>query len=265
MPHLHLTSAAISLAVTLALLAAVAAAPLQAQQPETSIGIDADTTGNTATTLDTIDDCVAISQGESHQVDIFIRDVTDLLAWEAVLTFDAEVLQVVNEDVNLFMAANEGSDVYDLYRELSEGRRYLGAFDAADPPAPNSGSGVLVRVTVEGVGPGVSELRMPLSDLDGDGNPDEGPLLRDIDVNSIGDSNGDTLFDGPIAEARIAVDASCTDEPGPAAGTANEGGDEGDSIDALTVAVAVVGLVASLAAGGMAAAWAVRRRPSPSQ
>jgi hypothetical protein len=107
---------------------------------------------------------------------------------------------------------------------------------------------VLARVTVKGVGPGVSELRLPLSDLDGDGKPDEGPLLRDVDVNSIGDVNGDTLFDGPIANARIAVDASC--------------GDEGDGIGTLTVVVVAVGLIASVAVGGLTAAWAVRRRPS---
>lgn len=263
MPHLRF-AAAISLIVALALLADVADAPAHAEQPETSIGIDADASGNTDTTLGTIDECIVIGVGESHEVDIFVRDVTDLLAWEAVLTFEPEVLKVVDEDVRLFMAANEGSDVQDLARELSEGRHYLGAFDAADPPTPDSGSGVLARVTIEGVGPGVSELRMPLSDLDGDGNPDEGPLLRDIDANSIGDVNGDILFDGLIAEARIAVDASCTDEAGPAALTAGEGGDEGDSIDALTIVVVVVGLIASVAVGALAAAWAVRSRPSPS-
>jgi len=252
------------ISLALALAAGMADAPAHAQQAETSIGIDADSSGNTATTLGTIDECVEIREDESHEVDIFIRDVTDLLAWEAVLTFEPGVLEVVEEDVQLFMAANEGSDVQDVSREMpGEGRYQLAAFDAADPFAPDSGSGVLARVTVKGVGPGVSELRLPLLDLDEDGNPDRGPLLRDIDVNSIGDVNGDTLFDGPIAEARIAVDASCTDEPGPAAQTASEGGDEGDGVGAVTIVVVVVGVIASVAVGGLAATWAVRRRPSP--
>jgi hypothetical protein len=251
MPHLRF-AAAISLIVALALLAGVADAPAHAQEPETSIGIDADASGNADTTLGTIDECIAISEGESHEVDIFVRDVTDLLAWEAVLTFEPGVIEVVDEDVQLFMAANEGSDVQDISGELpdGDGRYWVQAFDAADPLAPDSGSGVLARVTVKGMGPGVSELRLPLSDVDGDGNPDEGPLLRDVDVNSIGDVNGDTLFDGPITEARIAVDASC--------------GDEGDGIGAVTIIVVVVGVVASVVVGGLAAAWAVRRRPSPS-
>jgi hypothetical protein len=264
MSRLRFAAAVISLAVTLA--AGVAVPHLQAQQVETSIGIDADSSGNTETALGTIDECVEISEGGSHSVDIFLQDVTDLLAWEAVLTFEPEVLQVVDKDVQLFMAANGGSDVQDVSGELpdGDGRYWVQAFDAADPPAPDSGSGVLVRVTVKGVGPGVSELRLPLSDLDGDGNPDEGPLLRDVDVNSIGDMNGDTLFDGPIAEARIAVDASCEDELGPAAQTKGEGGDHGDGISAVTIVVVVVGVIASVSVGALAATRAVRRRPSAS-
>ena len=264
MSHLRFAPAVISLALALAV--GVADAPTHAQQADTSIGIDADASGNTDTALGAIDDCVVISEGESHEVDIFVRDVTDLLAWEAVLTFEPGVLEVVDGDVQLFMAANEGSDVQDVSGELpdSDGRYWVQAFDAADPLAPDSGSGVLARVTVKGIGPGVSELRLPVSDVDGDGNPDEGPLLRDVDVNSIGDVNGDTLFDGPIAEARIAVDASCTDEPGPAAKGVSEGGDEGNGIGALTIVIVVVGIIASVAVGGAAAAWAVRRRTKPS-
>ena len=264
MSHLRFDPPLTSLILALALLAGVTAsvaASVYAQQPETRIGIDADASGNTGTALGTIDECVEISEGESHAVDIFVKDVTDLLAWEAVLSFEPAVLEVVDEDVQLFMAANGGSDVQDVSGELpdSDGRYWVQAFDAADPPAPDSGSGVLARVTVKGVGPGVSELRLPLSDLNGDGKPDEGPLLRDLDVNTIGDVNGDTLFDGPIAEARIAVDASCSDEPGPA----GEAASEGDGIGAFTVVVVVVGLVASVTVGGIVATWAVRRRSSP--
>ncbi len=263
MSHLRFAPAVIILALALAV--GVAHAPAHAQQAETSIGIDADASGNEDTSLGPIDDCAVISEGESHEVDIFVRDVTDLLAWEAVLTFEPGVLEVVDADVQLFMAANKGSDVQDVSGELpdSDGRYWVQVFDAADPLAPDSGSGVLARITVKGIGPGVSELRLPLSDLDGDGNPDEGPLLRDVDVNSIGDVNGDTLFDGPVTEARIAVDASCTDEPGPAVLTAANGGSE-DGIGALTIIVVVVGAIGSVAVGGLATAWAVRRRLNPS-
>lgn len=235
--------------------------PAQAQQPETSIGVDADTTGNTATTLGTIDECVVIGGGDSHEIDIFVEDVSDLLAWEAVIVFEPKVIQIVDEDVQLFMAANEGSDVQDVSGELpdGDGRYWLQAFDAADPLAPDSGTGVLARVTVKGVGPGVSQVSLPLSDLDDDGNPDEGPLLRDVDVNAIADVDGDTLFDGTISEARIAVDASCSDPLGPAVA----GGGGGGGVGAITVLTLVVGSVASVTVGGLAALWAVRRRLRP--
>jgi hypothetical protein len=275
MPYLRSQPAIIPLVALLILAGATAGVlggPALAQQPETRIGIDADTSGNTDTALGAIDECVEISEGESHEIDIFVEDVTDLLAWEAIISFEPAVLQIVDEDVQLFMAANEGSDVQDFSGELpdSDGRYWLQTFDAADPLALDSGSGVLARVTVQGVGPGVSELRLPLLDVDGDGQPDvgQGPLLQGvgengIDVVTIGDVNGDSLFDGPIGEARIAVDASCSDPLGPAAQTASEGGDEGDSIGAITVIVIVVGGIASVSVGGLAAAWAVRRRPSP--
>ena len=260
-PRLELALVPLALVAALALLttADVSGGAVRAQQPETSLGIDADTEGNTATTLGTIDECVEISEGESHAVDIFVLNVTDLLAWEAVLTFEPEVIEIVDEDARLLLAAAEGSQVQDLPGELpdSDGHFQMAAADFADPAAPESGSGLLARVTVKGVGPGVSELRLPLSDRDGDGNPDEGPLLRDVDINSIGDENGDTLFDGPIGSARIAVDASCTDEPGPAPQPDGEGQGDGDGIDALTVVVVVVGLVA---VAGLVAAWVIRRQ-----
>jgi len=257
-----------TLAVALALLAGageVAVTSVRAQQPKTSIGIDADISGNADTTVGPVDNCAVISEGDSHQVDVFVQDVTDLQAWEAVFTFEPAVLEVTEVDVQRFMAANEGSDVQDVSGELpdGDGRYQLAVFDAADPFAPDSGSGVLARVTVKGVGPGVSALLLPLSDLDDDGAPDEGPLLRDIDVNSIGDANGDTLFDGPIADARIAVDASCTDPLGPTSRSESEGSNDGDGIGAVTIAVIVAGSVAAVAVGGLATAWTVRRRPRP--
>jgi len=239
------------------------AVTLHAQGPETSIGVDADTTGNTATTVGPIDECVEIAAGEDHSVDVFVRDVDNLLAWEAVVSFEPEVLEIVDDDVKLFMASSQGSDVQDVSGEVpdGDGRYLIGAFDAADPLSPDSGSGVLVRLTVRGTGPGVSQVRLPLTDLTHDGNPDEGPLLRDVDVKSIGDDNGDTLFDGPIADARIAVDASCADEPGPAGQSEDDSADEGDGgLGTLTIVILVVGFAGSVAVGGLASAIAWRRR-----
>jgi len=268
MPPIALRRIAAGLAV--AVLVAFAAAlisrdahPLQAQAPETSIGIDADTTGNSATTLGAIDDCVQIGTGDKHTVDVYVQNVTDLMAWEAVLVYEPKVLEIVDEDVKLFMASDQGSNVQSASTDLpdDDGHYQMGAFDAADPLSPNSGSGVLVRLTVRGVGPGVSPIQMPLTDLSNDGKPDQGPLLRDKDVKSIGDVNGDTLFDGPIADARIAVDASCADELGPAGQSGDEQSNEDDGgVGALTIIVVVAGFAGSIAAGGLASVLVWRRR-----
>jgi len=237
--------------------------PLHAQAPETRIGVDADTTGSSATTLGAIDECVEIGAGDSHTIDVYVKDVANLMAWEAIVSFEPKVLEIVDGDVKLFMASDPGSDVQSVSGELpdDDGHYQIGAFDAADPLSPNSGSGVLARLTVRGIGPGVSQIRLPLTDLTHDGKPDEGPLLRDADVNSIGDVNGDALFDGPIAEARIAVDASCADELGPAGQSKDDqpNGDDG-GIGALTIIVVIVGFAGSIAVGGLAWALVWRRR-----
>lgn len=213
----------------------------RAQQPApTGIGIDADPSGNTATSLGTIDDCASIRTSDTQEIDIFVTDVTDLLAWEAYLVYDPAILEIVDRDVTLFQGANEGSTVQDVSEDVpdDDGRYQLAAFDSADPMSPDSGSGTLARVTVRAVGSGVSPLSLPLTDVDSDGAPDQGPFLRDADGEPIGDENGDTLFDGQIVDAKIAVDESCSGVPLQDA-TASED-DDGIST-ALVVGLAVGG------------------------
>lgn len=245
--------------------ALVAVAAAHAQQPQTRIGVDANSEGNTATSLGAIDECFEIGLGDTHTVDIFVENVTDLQAWEAVLAFDPEVLEIVDWDMQYFQAANAGSDVVDISGELppETGLVQLAAFDSADPPSPDSGSGVLARVTVKGAGPGVSELDLPLLDLDDDGAPDRGPLLRDVEANVIGDVTGDTLFDGPIVSARIAVDASCNDPTGAlqaAEGSGNEPeGNNSDGIGVITIIALAIGFIGAIAVGGLSATLFSRR------
>jgi hypothetical protein len=203
------------LAAALLIVAALAGVIMRGEestaQTRSSIGVDADTTGNTATSLGPIDSCLSVSTGNTFQVDVFVADVTDLLAWEAYLVYDMSVINVVSRDGMMFQAANAGSQVFDVSEGLPDidGRYRLAAVDLADPPAPDSGSGVLARLTLKAVSPGVSPLSLSPIDINEDGNMDLGPFLTNIESESISDLNGDGFFDGPIANAEIAVGGTC--------------------------------------------------------
>lgn len=191
-----------------------------AAQGPTAIGVDADPSGNNATSLSPIQGCVSVSSGQTFHVDIFISDVVDLLGWEAYFVYDPSIVRVVGRDVQMFQAANAGSDVFDTSEPLPEhnGRYRISAVDIAEPPAPDSGSGVLARLTLEAVSPGISPASLPLLDVTGDDKPDLGPTLVDVAGNPIGDADGDRFFDGPIFDASIAVDTPCPPpSPTPAA------------------------------------------------
>jgi len=189
-------------------------------QTRTSIGVDANPAESTATSLGPIDSCVSVSTGDTFDVDIFVKDVTDLLAWEVYFTYDSSIVNIVDHDVEMFQAGNEGSNIFDLSEVLPDldALYLLAAADLGDPPAPDSGSGVLARLTLKAVGPGISPARVSPIDFNNDGTMDLGPFLNDLHGKPIGDADNDGLFDGQISAAQIAVDTTCP--PGTVAPTA---------------------------------------------
>jgi len=180
-------------------------------QEAVTIGVDADPTGNTATSLGPIDTCVSVSSGDTFQVDVFATDVVDLLAWETYFSYDMAVIKITDRDVMMFQTGNPGSQVFDASEGLPDidGRHRIAAADISEPPAPDSGSGVLARLTLEAVGSGVSPASLSPVDVNGDGTIEYGPFLRDSQGRSVGDVDGDGFFDGPIANAQIAIDTAC--------------------------------------------------------
>jgi hypothetical protein len=207
-----------SFVLALALLATSAVHPRSsgAQEPVT-LAVDADPTGNAATSLGPADQCVAVRSGDSVQVDIVVTDVTDLLGWEAYAIYDASVLKLTDRDVKLLLAANTGSNVFDASDAPANanGRYHVGGADIADPPVPDSGSGVLARLTFSALSPGASLISIRPVDFSGDNRPDIGPIMTALGGERIGDSDGDTYFDGPTADAWIAVDGDCPQQPPP--------------------------------------------------
>jgi hypothetical protein len=207
-----------SFVVALALLATSAVHPEDsgAQEPA-ALAVDADPDGNAATSLGAADQCVAVRSGDSVQVDIVVTDVTDLLGWEAYAIYDAAVLKLTDRDVKLFLAANAGSNVFDASDAPANanGRYHVGGADIADPPVPDSGSGVLARLTFSALSPGASLISIRSLDFSGDDGVDIGPIMTALGGERIGDSDGDTYFDGPMSDAWIAVDTACPPEPPP--------------------------------------------------
>jgi hypothetical protein len=202
-----------SMAVVLAHVLLVGSAPgyrSAAAQQAVSLAVDADPSGNTATSLGDTDQCASLATGDSFQVDIVVRDVEDLLGWESYVIYDASILKLTDRDVRLFLAANAGSNVFDASDTPANanGRYRVAAADIADPPVPDSGSGVLARLTFDALAPGVSLIGLLH-------RPDVGPILTAVGGQRIGDDNGDAYFDGSTTDAWVAVDTACPAEPPP--------------------------------------------------
>ena len=101
----------------------------------------------------------------------------------------------------------------------------------------------LARLTLRATAPGESTIGVAFRDLNDDGAPDLGPFFRNVSGQPIGDTNGDTFFDGPTSDARVSVGAPCPNSGGVPA-------DEGSSgtsalvwvIGGATAGVVVAGL-----------------------
>ena len=214
----------VALVALVALMTAILARAEATAQQDLSIGVDADASGNTATTLNTIDSCVSVKNGDTFQVDVFVTDVSDLLAWEIYFRYDPSVVTIVDRDAQMFLAGNPGSEVFDASEPLPDGGGLyrLAAVDLAIPHSPDSGSGVLARLTLEAVARGASPAEIARIDDDGNGTVDAGPLLTDAAGNPIAPSDPAGYFAGPIANATIAVESPCpeaTPAPSPTAAT----------------------------------------------
>jgi len=235
-----------SLLVSLALAAVAATLALMAgnsatAQGPTTLAVDPQPDGNTATSLGTREACRRIEAGAAFDIDITLADVQDLRTWELTFGYDPDLIEVVNKDARLFLAANAGSNILQISDPLpdTDGQFVLGASDASDHT--DSGSGAIVRLTLQSKGTGVSPLSLPQIDLNDDGKTDLGPLLHDAAGLKIGDVTGDEFFDGPTYHSQVAIGTDCpsatptptlptpTATPGPGGGGEPDGGDGGDN------------------------------------
>jgi len=170
---------------------------------EPVVSVDTDPTGNTATFVGTIDPCRQVTVGPpAFEVDVTIQQVTNLAGFEADLSYNAAVLKVTGVDYNYFLATagfvTNWGEAPSPQQPDTDGSLDMVAALFPLPDAGASGEGAMARVTLQAVANGLSDLS--LSNV----------KLSDINVQPIGDENGDDFFDGPVANGDIAVGQPCS-------------------------------------------------------
>jgi hypothetical protein len=180
-------------------------------QVETIVGVDVNPAGNTATSLGTINSCIPVDLQDSFYIDLIIQDVTNLNSVDGSFRFDGDILEVTGVDVQYILADTPGSSVSSYSDSVpnSSGSFQVTAFDYG--VAPESGEGILARLEITAIGPGISKANF-------DWRPDDyeisGVILLDETGTAIGDTSEppDDYFDGTILEAEIAVGEPCPGE-----------------------------------------------------
>jgi hypothetical protein len=210
-----LLAGVLTLALAFLLLASPGLPVASAQAQRLALAIDTQPDGNTASFAGPTEGCVEVSEGDTFEIDLVITDVENLRAWEALLVYDPDILELEDRDVSMFMGKSPGSSVLNGSDPLpdADGRYFLAAADRRN--VSESGSGVLARISLRAKGVGRSLASLPTIDVDADGRGDMGPHLIDSSSQNLGDVSGDTFFDGPTSYAVIAVDTDCTNPPPP--------------------------------------------------
>ncbi|UCH87609.1 MAG: hypothetical protein JSU97_04290 [Dehalococcoidia bacterium] len=194
-------------------------------QPDTVLAVDTNPAGNTATSLATINSCISVNSTDIFYIDVVVMDVTDLNSYDGTFRFDGTIVEVTGVDVEYFLATAPGSSVTSYSGSVpnNSGSFQVSAYDYGE--APESGEGVLARLEITAIGPGISKANF---DLRPDGYPISGVILLDGTGTAIGDTSEppDDMFDGSILEAKIAVDQPCPGECLPGVDTDGDGFDD---------------------------------------
>jgi hypothetical protein len=164
------------------------------------VGVDTNTTGNTATSVGTIDRCVSVNPGNTFYIDLVVKDVTDLNSWDGTLSFNETKIRVNSLVVDGYFLGNAGYPIMNCY---SGGTCQVSNVDTNY--AGHTGSGVLGRLQLTALSAGTSKLYFTLSWPFGL----SGVTLRDHTDAIIGDLDSDTFFDGLVFNAMVVVGAPC--------------------------------------------------------
>ena len=174
----------------------------------TSLGLDLASDGNTGTFVGDVQNCLNVDLGDFFPLDVFVKNAHSVRAWELRFAFDNQLLRIVDHDFEHFLlsTAPSGSIFPSLFEVERSNRYFLAAAEFRG--TPDSGSGVLVRLTMEAIAPGRSPVIVVT----------EPSFLAP----RLTDANGDAPFEGPVSQGEVAVGEPCT--PGD---TTSDGGDDG--------------------------------------
>lgn len=215
MPSLPLQILGAAAAAALLVLIVRSPAQLGAQEA-TALYVDLNPDGNTAVSLGNSDNCISVGVGDTFTIDLTVKDVSTLSAWEVYFVYDRSIVEIVDRELRMFLAAEEGSRPLNASESLPDrdGLLRIAEADLSTPPKAESGSGVLARLTLSARNEGRTFAGLPSIDIDDDGVADYGPRLFAPGGRLIGDGDGDGLFDRPSPTTQVAVAVPC-DEASP--------------------------------------------------
>jgi hypothetical protein len=186
-------------------------------QLDPTVGVDANPAGNTATHVATINSCISVNLDDVFYIDLVVEDVTNLNSWDATFRFEESVLEVNSLNADDFFL---GSDVWPFF-ECYPGECQVSNVDQGG--AGHTGEGVLGRLQITAIGPGISKANL---DLRLDGSLVSGVQLSDENGDPIGPLDGYGYFDGSILNAQIAVGEPCPGECQPGVDSDGDGFDD---------------------------------------
>jgi hypothetical protein len=178
------------------------------------VGIDTDTTGNTATTLGTIDPCIQTTAGSTVTVDAFVTNIPPysdggtpgdpnddsggIIGWQFVLQYDETPLTMSTENQNFLLYSNAGSgspfSVSEPLPDTDNSDSWLSSSLDIGTGVPESGSGVLARLEI------VVDAAAPNGQYN---------LIMDVTNVAILDVQGEAFVPHSLGHAAIAVGQSC--------------------------------------------------------
>ena len=180
-----------------------------------AVGIDANSSGNTATSLGTIDTCRSVATGDIFTVDLFVQGVTGgVKGFDITIHSNPGAIRFPNPgqggalpNTQLMLAANAGSGVVDFsdapnVTETDGFFAVRAADQSTNPASHENGAGVLARVTLKAVATGKSALHATV--------PSVSPILIGGDGLPMQPNNGAAgVFAGGLFGAQIYVGSPC--------------------------------------------------------